>query len=112
MPCTGCGNVFNHPKFFALNIWSMIDSQTPARGVEISSTPRMTSYTMRVHIMCLVFFYMFLVWLMPSGRATILEPMTAAHVHALHWMWQCLILFHILRRTHVEHDRPTDACTS
>ena len=82
--CTGCGDVFN-------------------------TKDDILHHACTHHVSC--FFYMFLVWLMPSGRATILEPMTAAHVHALHWMWQCLILSHILRRTPVEHDRLTDACT-
>ena len=53
-------------------------------------------------------------WLIPSGRATILENLTAAHVHALCWMWQRLQrlqLSQILCHKHMEHDTLTDVCT-
>ena len=58
-------------------------------GGEMYTAPRLTLYIMHVNIMQ-IGFGLFLVWLMPSDRATILEHMTAAHVHALHWMWQRL----------------------
>ena len=69
----------------------MIDSKTPAQGVKMSTTPRSTSYTMCLNIMQ-IGSGLYLVWRMPSGRATILEHMTATHVHALHWMCQRLQL--------------------
>ena len=61
------------------------DSQTSARGVEMTTKPRLTVHTMCVSIMQTCF-GLCLVCIMPSGRATILKHMTAAHVHALHWM--------------------------
>ena len=79
MPCTGCGKVINNPTFLATSVWSKIDSQTPAQGLEMSTTPKLTSYTMCVNIIepC---FCLCLVWIMPRGRATILEHIKAAHV--------------------------------
>ena len=50
-------------------------------GGDMYKTPRLTLYIMRANIMQ-IGFGLCLVWLMPSGRATILEHMTAAHVHA------------------------------
>ena len=67
----------------------MIDSKTPAQGVEMSTTLRITSYTVSLNIMQ-IGFGLYLAWRMPSGRATICEHMTATHVHALHWMCQRL----------------------
>ena len=110
MPCTGCGKAINNPKFLATNIWSKIDSQTSAQGVEMSTTPWITSYTMRVNIMQIVL-SLCLVWLMSSGRTTILEHMTAAHVHALQWMWQRLQLSNIPRHKHMDYVRLKDTCT-
>ena len=50
MPCTGFGKVFNNSKFLPTSIWSKIDSQKPAQGVEMSIRPRLTIYAMHVNI--------------------------------------------------------------
>ena len=58
---------------------------------EMYTAPRLTLYIMRVNIMQ-IGFGLCLVWSMPTmpTMPTILEHMTAEHVHALHWMWQRL----------------------
>ena len=38
MPYTGCGKVINNPNSFATILWSMIDSNMSAQGVEMSTT--------------------------------------------------------------------------
>ena len=110
MPSTGFGKVINNPNCLATIIWSMIDSKMSAQGVEMSTTPWITLYTMRVNIMQIVL-SLCLVWLMSSGRSTILEDMTAAHVHALHRMWQRLQLSNIPHHKHMEYVRLKDTCT-
>ena len=110
MPCTGCGKVINNPNCLATIIWSMIDSKMSAQGVEMSTTPWITLYTMMVNIMQIVL-SLCLVWLMSSGRTTILEHMTAAHVHALQWMWQRLQLSNIPCHKHMDYVRLKDTCT-
>ena len=75
MLCTGCGKVINNPNFLATIIWSMIDLNMSAHGVEMSTTPWTT---MRVNIMQIVLSHC-LVWLMSSGRTTILEHMRQAY---------------------------------
>ena len=54
-----------------------------------------------------------LVWIMPRGRATILEHIKAAHVqcNALHWMWQGHQQSKFSCHNHMEHDRLKDVCT-
>ena len=88
----------------------MIDSKMPAQGVEMSTKPWITLYTMMANNMQIVL-SLCLVWLMSSGRTTILEHMTAAHVHALQWMWQRLQLSNIPCHKHMEYDRLEDTCT-
>ena len=110
LPCPGCGKVINNPNCLATIIWSMVDSKMSAQGVEMSATPWIKFYTMRVNIMQIVL-GLCLVWLMSSGRTTILAHMTATHVHALQWVWQGLQLSHIPCHKHMDYVRLKDTCT-
>ena len=85
MPCTECGKVINNPTFLATSVWSKIDSETYA-------TPKLTSYTMCVNIIE-ISFGLCLVWIMPRGRATILEHIKAVLVQCtLGWfLWAPLL---------------------